>query len=135
LVALSRFHSLRRPAVAYGGRFVLHQDHTGSYETHFVLSLPLAGCPRVALPRGSAAAAKAKHGPKSRHLWVSEHGGSWGTNGRYVSTTVQGTRWLTLDECNQSHVQVAEGKVKVRDLVHNKTKPIAAGQHYTAKRR
>jgi hypothetical protein len=124
-------------AEAYGGRFVLHQDHTGSYATHFVLSLSLTGCPRVALPHGSAAAVAnhSKHGPKSRHLWVSEHGGNWGTSGRYVSTTVEGTRWLTLDECSRSEVQVAAGKVKVRDLVRKKTKTLTAGQHYTAKRR
>jgi ferric-dicitrate binding protein FerR (iron transport regulator) len=124
-------------AEAYAGRFVLHQDHAGSDEVHFVLSLPLTGCPRVALPHGSAAAvaSHAKHGPKSRHLWVSEHGGSWGTNGRYVSTTVEGTRWLTQDECNQTEVQVAVGKVKVSDLVRKKTKTLTAGQHYTAKRR
>lgn len=124
-------------AEAYGGRFVLHQDHTGSDETHFVLSLPLTGCPRMALPHGSAAAVAShgKHGPKSRHLWVSEHGGSWGTNGRYVSTSVEGTRWLTLDECGRSEVKVAAGKVKVRDLARKKTKTLTAGQHYTAKRR
>ena len=121
-------------AEVYGGRFVIEQEHTGSDETRFVLSLPLTGCPRVALPRGSAAAASSKHGPKSRHLWVSEHGGSWGTNGRYVSTTVEGTHWLTQDECNQSVVQVVAGKVKVQDLVKHKTKILTAGQHYTAKR-
>jgi hypothetical protein len=122
-------------AEAYGGRFVLHQDRTGNDETHFVLSLALTGCPRVALPHGSASAvaSRAKHGPKSRHLWVSEHGGSWGTNGRYVSATVQGTSWLTLDECGQSEVQVSTGKVKVHDLVRNKTKTLTAGQRYTAK--
>jgi len=89
----------------------------------------------VQLPHGSAAAVAGhgKHGPKSRHLWVSEHGGSWGTNGRYVSTTVQGTSWLTLDECGQSEVQVSTGKVKVHDLVRNKTKTLTAGKHYTAK--
>jgi hypothetical protein len=121
-------------AEVYGGRFVVEQEHTGSDETRFVLSLPLTGCPRVALPRG-ASAASAKHGPKSRHLWVSESGGSWGTNGRYVSTTVEGTHWLTQDECNQSEVQVVAGKVKVNDLVTHKTKILTAGQHYTAKRR
>ena len=120
-------------AEAYGGRFIVKQDHTGSQETHFVLSLPLTGCPRVALPRGSAASASgAKRGPKSRHLWVSEKGGSWGTTGRYVSTTVQGTRWLTLDECSQSKVSVATGKVTVLDLVRHKTKTLTAGRHYTA---
>jgi hypothetical protein len=30
-------------AEAYGGRFVLHQEHTGSDETRFVLSLALTG--------------------------------------------------------------------------------------------
>jgi hypothetical protein len=121
-------------AEVYGGRFVLHQDHTGNDETHFALSLPLTGCPRVALPHGSAAAvaSRSKHGPKSRHLWVSEHGGSWGTNGRYVSTTVEGTRWLTLDECSRSEVKIAAGKVKVRDLVRKKTKTVGAGQSYVA---
>jgi hypothetical protein len=123
-------------AEVYGGRFVVEQEHTGSDETRFVLSLPLTGCPRVALPHGAAAAvASSKHGPKSRHLWVSEHGGSWGTNGRYVSTTVEGTHWLTLDECSQSEVQVLAGKVKVQNLVSHKTKILTAGQHYTAKRR
>jgi hypothetical protein len=122
-------------AEVYGGRFVVEQEHAGSDETRFVLSLPLTGCPRVALPHGAAAAvASSKHGPKSRHLWVSEHGGSWGTNGRYVSTTVEGTHWLTLDECNQSEVQVLAGKVKVQNLVSHKTKILTAGQHYTAKR-
>jgi hypothetical protein len=123
-------------AEVYGGRFVIEQEHAGGDETRFVLSLALTGCPRVALPRGSAAAAAgSKHGPKSRHLWVSEHGGSWGTNGRYVSTTVEGTSWLTQDECSRSEVQVATGKVKVDDLVTKKIKILTAGQRYTAKRR
>ena len=123
-------------AEVWGGRFLIEQEHTGSGETRFILSRPLTGCPRVKLPPGSAAAlaARTKHtsGPKSRHLWVSEEGGSWGTNGRYVSTSVEGTRWLTLDECTRSEVKVAAGKVKVRDLVSHKTKTITAGQHYTA---
>jgi hypothetical protein len=125
-------------AEVWGGRFLIHQERTGSGETHFILSLPLTGCPRVVLPRGAAAAlaAVAKHssGPKSRHLWVSEGGGSWGTNGRYVSTTVEGTRWLTLDECDRSEVRVAAGRVKVHDLIHNKTKILTAGKTYVAAR-
>jgi hypothetical protein len=122
-------------AELYLGRFEIHQDHRPrSDETHFRLSLPLAGCPRVALPRGAAASAK-RHGARSRHLWVSEHGGSWGTNGRYVSTTVEGTRWLTQDECDRSEVSVVSGKVKVLDLVRNKTKFLIRGQHYAVKRR
>jgi hypothetical protein len=122
-------------AEVYGGRFVFEQERRNGGKTTFVLSLRLTGCPATRLPRGASAAIarRRKHGPKSRHLWVSEHGGSWGTNGRYVSTSVEGTRWLTLDECSQSEVQVAGGKVKVRDLVRNRTKTLKAGQRYTAK--
>lgn len=119
-----------------GGQLLIRQETTHAAETHLTLSRPLTGCLPGRLPRGSAASAAKHHSdPKSRHLWVSEHGGSWGTNGRYVSTTVQGTRWLTLDECNQSRVQVAAGKVRVHDLLNNTTKTITAGQHYIARRR
>lgn len=117
-------------AEVYGGRFRVHQTSSGA--TLLILTLPLIGCPRVALPHGSAAVAKHSSGPKSRHLWVSETGGSWGTNGRYVSTTVQGTTWLTLDECTRSEVKIIAGKVKVLDLVRRKTRTIAAGHSYIA---
>jgi hypothetical protein len=120
-------------AEVYGGRFRVHQDASG--RTHFILALPLTGCPRVALPHGAAAmASPAKHpsGPKSRHLWVSETGGRWGTNGRFVSTSVEGTSWLTLDECTRSEVKVTAGKVQVRDLVRRKTKTLTTGKIYVA---
>jgi len=121
-----------------GGRLLIHQDHAGVGETHLILSRPLTGCPGVRHARGSAAvlAASAKHrsGSKSRKLWVSDNGGSWGTNGRYVSTTVEGTHWLTVDECNRSRVTVAAGTVKVHDLIHNKTKILTAGESYVAAR-
>jgi hypothetical protein len=127
-------------AEAYSGRFLLHQERTGAGETHLSLSLPLTGCARAARSpharnaRATRSSAAGAHGPKSRHLWVSESGGSWGTNGRYVSTTVEGTHWLTLDECNRSDVQVVAGKVQVHDLIHNKTKVLTAGQSYIAAR-
>jgi hypothetical protein len=124
-------------AEVYGGRFRVHQDRNG--ETHLTLTLALTGCPRVRLPKGSAAAlaysAKRRSGPKSRHLWVSETGGKWGTNGRFVSTSVEGTTWLTVDECTQSQVKVTAGKVKVRDLVRKKTKTVSAGKQYVAKKK
>ncbi len=67
---------------------------TSSGQTLFILTLPLTGCPRVVLPRGAAAplAEASSVRPESRHLWVSEKEGSWGTDGRYVSTTVEGTK-------------------------------------------
>lgn len=151
LITVATPNGHTQTAEVWGGRFVVDQERTGSGETRFILSLPLTGCPRVSLPRGASAATAAatastsvaKHnsdnhgsggsgGAKSRHLWVSEGGGSWGTNGRYVSTTVEGTRWLTLDECDRSQVTVAAGKVKVHDLVNGKTKVLTAGKSYTA---
>jgi hypothetical protein len=123
-----------------GGRLLIHQEHTGVGETHLILSRPLTGCPGVRHRRSSSSAAaratSAKHGSgaKSRKLWVSDNGGSWGTDGRYVSTTVEGTHWLTVDECNRSRVTVVAGKVKVRDLVHHRTKILTAGESYIAAR-
>jgi hypothetical protein len=119
-------------AEVFGGRFRLHQDKNG--ETHFILTLPLNGCPRTKLPRGSAAAviARRRHRPKSRYLWVTEKGGHWGTNGRYVSTSVEGTSWLTFDECTRSVVKVAKGRVKVYDLVTRRIKTLGPGGRFVA---
>jgi hypothetical protein len=123
-------------AEVHGGRFQIDQERAGSGETHLTLSLPLTGCPRARLPHGSVSAlatgAKHRSRPRARQLWVSEKGGSWGTNGRYVSTSVEGTHWLTLDECDKSEVKVVSGKVRVHDLVRNKTKTLTAGKSYVA---
>jgi hypothetical protein len=118
-----------------GGRFRIHQDPDG--ETHFILTLALTGCPRTKLPPGAAAAAgvRRRHRPRARYLWVSEKGGRWGTNGRYVSTSVEGTTWLTRDECGRSVVLVTEGKVRVRNLVTHRTRTVGAGGRYSAKAR
>jgi hypothetical protein len=119
-------------AEVYGGVFVFEQQRRAAGKTEFQLSLPLTGCPRatgVRSPSGSPAAG-AKH--SSRHLWVSETGGSWGTRGRYVSTTVEGTHWLTLDECDRSEVKVLAGRVRVRNLLTNATRVISGGHRYFA---
>ena len=119
-------------AEVHGGRFRVHQDRNG--ETHFILTLPLTGCSRTKLPHGAAsAAAKRRHRPRSRHLWVKEKGGHWGTNGRYVSTSVEGTTWLTLDECSRSVVLVTAGRVRVRNLVTHRTRTVGAGGRYRAR--
>jgi hypothetical protein len=126
-------------AEVYEGIFTFHQTGGAHALARLTLSLPLTGCPRSSPPghphaRSPAKGAGHRSGAKSRHLWVSESGGSWGTGGRYVSTTVEGTRWLTLDECDRSEVEVAAGRVKVRDLVNDKTKVISTGQTYVAAR-
>ncbi len=132
-------------AEAYEGRFELHQDPIAPAETHLILSQPLASCgpssPRRKRMRAlatqatvvsSAHSSSSAHASKSRHLWASDKGGSWGTSGHYVSTTVEGTRWLTSDECRRSKVKVAEGVVLVHDLIHHSTATVTAGHEYVA---
>lgn len=125
-------------AEVHGGRFVIEQQTRSPATTTFTLSLPLSGCARAGASHATEAnvsSAKRHAKPTSRRLWVSEHGGAWGTNGRYVSTTVEGTRWLTVDECTRSEVKVEQGKVRVRDLVRKKTLVLTAGKSYAASRR
>jgi hypothetical protein len=88
---------------------------------------------RIAVARAHGAhLSESARAAKSRHLWASDSGGSWGTSGGYISTTVEGTRWLTTDECHRSRVAVAEGVVLVHDLVHHTTTSVAAGHEYVA---
>jgi hypothetical protein len=121
-----------------GGRSVVHQDPAAGI-TEFSLSGPLAECPhraggRAVLANASSRPAARAH-PKARRLWVSEGGGKWSTKGRYVSTTVVGTSWLTQDECRRSLVRVASGTVAVHDLLRGSTKLLIAGGSYVAARR
>ena len=86
-----------------------------------------------------ARAARApKRKPKktsSRKIVVHDTGGHFGTSGKYVAASVQGTRWTTPDTCISSTVSVAEGLVRVRDLVRRTTRVLGAGERYTARRR
>lgn len=123
-------------ALVYQGRFLIHQDLAPPELTQFMLSEHLAGCEARARPgrHTSVAASRRRRTarPRARHLWVSDHGGNWGTGGRYVSTSVQGTNWLTTDECRRSAVKVASGVVTVRDLIHRTTVTVTAGHSYIA---
>jgi len=140
LITVATGHAgLTASAEVYEGIFTFRQTSGAHALARLTLSLPLTGCPRslpLGHPHAKSPAKGAGHraGAKSRHLWVSESGGSWGTSGRYVSTTVEGTRWLTIDECDRSEVEVAAGRVKVRDLIDNKTKILTAGKTYVAAR-
>ena len=126
----------------YGGRFIVHQTTGATPRTYFILSQPLTGCQPPIGPahiasaaEGLDARAKSRKGPRSRHLWVTEHGGRFNTQGQYVSTSVEGTTWLTSDTCTSSSVTVTQGVVKVRDLVRRRTVTLHAGRSYTAKKR
>ncbi len=118
-------------AEVYGGVFEFDQEHANNGRTHLKLTLPLDGCGRAA-HSSTGEATRGHAGAASRRIWVSEKGGSWATNGRYVSTTVEGTRWKTADRCRSSEVRVAAGRVRVRDLIHNATHVLSAGQRYVA---
>jgi hypothetical protein len=124
-------------ALLYGGEFVAHQDSSAPYETHFVLSQPLSGCGATAARvAGSQDHGSAQHGRSSttrRHLWAHDSGGDFGTTGRYVSTTVEGTQWLTTDTCQSSTVQVTEGVVTVSNLITGRTFVVHAGGRYATR--
>jgi hypothetical protein len=124
-------------ATAYGGAFLFHQGVRS--QTRFALSLPLRGCPALdnssRRTTGTTSLSKHRNGPKARKLWVSEDGGNWSTTGRYVSTTVEGTRWLTLDQCTHSIVAVVVGRVRVHNLITDAHKVISAGTRYVASSR
>ncbi|MGA2012473.1 MAG: hypothetical protein ABSH51_18365 [Solirubrobacteraceae bacterium] len=133
----------QQSATVYGGQFLVRQDASPPYETHFVLSEPLTGCPGVAaeVDHEPIAALRSRTGlvvtrrkPTRRDLWVTDTGGSFGTTGSYVSTTTEGTQWLTQDTCGTSSVQVVEGIVAVLDLVDGQTIVLHADQRYTAAR-
>jgi hypothetical protein len=135
LVAASPTPGVTQPVELYGGRFIVHEAAGARPRTTFTLSLPLTGCvPIVGIPPASAAKAKPKRRakPRARHVWVTENGGQFDTTGQYVSTSVQGTTWLTADTCETSTVKVAQGVVVVRDLVRRRTVTLRTGKSYTA---
>lgn len=68
-----------------------------------------------------------------RRLW-GKGKGSFRTKGRYASSTVRGTWWLTADTCTSTLVQVKEGSMVVRDLLKRKAVIVKAPGRYEAGR-
>jgi hypothetical protein len=66
-----------------------------------------------------------------RRLW-GDGKGRFRTRGRYASAAVRGTRWLTVDRCDGTLIQVRVGRVTVRDLTRNRTVIVLAGRSYLA---
>jgi hypothetical protein len=116
-------------AELYSGRFRFLQK--GRARPTFALSQPLDGCRSA---RASAATRRPRR-HRRRYVWVSERNGRFDTKARYVSTSVQGTTWLTGDTCTSSLVRVTRGVVRVRDHVHHRTVELRAGQRLTVRRR
>jgi hypothetical protein len=121
-------------AELYGGRFILRQSKGARPTTGFDLSQALTGCGRSA-GRSAAAARGRPRRTRSRYIWVTEPRGSFNTHGLYVSTSVQGTTWLTEDTCTTSRVKVRQGIVLVHDLLHHRTVKLHAGQTYVVRKR
>jgi hypothetical protein len=109
--------------VFYGGRFVLTQARSGL--TTQTLSQPLA------CPASSDAASASRR--RVRRLWGNARG-RFRTRGRYGTSTVRGTVWLTEDRCDATLVRVTRGSVAVRDLARRRTVIVRAGTSYLARR-
>jgi hypothetical protein len=129
---------LRKVSIT-GGEFIFNQNrHTGN--ALFTLALSLTGCPsfrpaseqRAAAARARKRPPRKRRGPRSRQITVSDSGGSFGSQGQYVATSTEGTRWRTADACGTSTVTVYSGRVRVKNLVTGRQVTISAGQHYTA---
>jgi hypothetical protein len=111
----------------YGGQFKVLQQRAAGAATRLILTGNL-GCGRKA----DDVADVAKHRPRHHRINVNENGGNWGTGTPYVSTSVQGTQWLTDETCTGSRVTVEQGVVRVSDLILHRTILLHAGQSYLA---
>jgi hypothetical protein len=121
-------------AELYGGRFIIRQKKRAHPLTTFALSEPLSCRPAAAA--SSSTTARRKHRRhRRRHVWVTEKHGRFNTRGQYVSTSVQGTTWLTADACRSSRVRVRRGTVVVHDLVRHRTVSLHSGQSITVRKR
>jgi hypothetical protein len=130
LFAATNTHGGTAQVELYGGRFIFRQRPTAHPVTTFALSQPLTGCGHAR----AALASRRHRPPRARHVWVTEKRGRFNTRGQYVSTSVQGTTWLTADTCTTSLVKVTQGNVTVRDLIRRLTVTLHAGQRYTARK-
>jgi hypothetical protein len=134
LFVATNAHGGTTAAELYGGRFTFRQPRSAHPRTTFALSQPLTGCPRAATATSATVARRHHHRPRARYVWVTEQGGSFDTRAQYVSTSVQGTTWLTADTCATSLVKVTQGTVTVHDLLHHRAVKLRAGQRYTVRR-
>ena len=136
LIVATDTHGHTATGTLYGGRIIVHQTGGAHPRTIAALSLPLTGCTPV-VPAANPYAKIARRrprGPRARHIWVTEHNANFNTRGQYVSTSVQGTTWLTEDTCTTSLVRVTHGVVLVRDLLHHRTIRVRTGHSYTVRK-
>jgi hypothetical protein len=128
-------HGGTQTAQFRGGQFVLTQASNG-----LVLATLTGGdfsvcvnARKASVQAGRAARRSALGKHVVRKLWTNAHG-KFGTKGRYVVATVEGTEWLTEDLCEGSLVRVTRDRVAVTDLPHHRHLVLRAGRTYVAKR-
>ena len=88
--------------------------------------MPRSSSPAVSFPCPTCTSKKT-----IRRLWAKGKG-HYRVIGRYASTTVRGTWWLTADRCDGTLASVKQGTVAVRDVPRKKTVLVTAGHNYLA---
>jgi hypothetical protein len=121
-------------ARAKQGQFILHLRPNTA--TLMELSEPLRTCsakPRaITSTRGKKPKRRGRQRkPATRQLWVHDNGGSWGTKGKFASTTVEGTTWITTDSCHATTVRVLKGRVRVTSRASGRARRVTAPGHVT----
>jgi 6-phosphogluconolactonase (cycloisomerase 2 family) len=110
----------------FAGLFKVRQRRSERYVTELVLRGRFGPCPaREPTP---AAAQRSRR----RQLWGNANG-RFRSQGRYSSSAVRGTRWLTQDSCEGTLTAVRRGRVAVRDFVRETTTLLEAGERYLAR--
>ena len=129
VVAAVRDGSRTASALVSRGRAIVDQNRAARPLTTLRLSGPLTtGPPRERRP----APQERRRG--SRSLFTETDGGRFRTRGTYGAATASGTAWLTTDRATTTKITVAEGRVRVRDLVRRRTITVRAPNSYTARR-
>ena len=113
------------------------------YNGRFIIALPPGQASTVELrlsggsfkPCGAKRTIAARNKPPKRsvrRLWGKAKG-AFRTRGRYSSTTVRGTDWLTDDRCDGTLTSVRQGRTLVFDFIENRSIALRTGQQYLAK--
>jgi DNA-binding beta-propeller fold protein YncE len=112
----------------FAGLFKVRQRRSQRYVTELVLRGRYGPC------AGADEATAAQRRSGRRKLWGNANG-RFRTQGRYSSSAVRGTRWLTQDSCDGTLTVVRRGRVAVRDFVRDTTTLVEAGESYLARPR
>ena len=126
----------RQDGSFWGGSFTVFQGTSGPL-TELMLAdasaRPLAKAKKKKATRKKARARAAARKKRKRSKLWGDAKGNFKTTGRNAAATVRGTRWFTEDSEDGTRVRVVEGRVRVRDLVQEKTVEVDAGEEYTAR--